>query len=236
LKYTAVVADAIGGVCRLVDEAAVHKRKRGLETTEKILEAAAELFAGSGYDVVSTRQIAERVGIKDSSLYNHFAGKHLILEALLHRFAGNIPRTRPPVSDLAQLLDVMSPAEALKALIVSFGRSIDAVINNTGRIIYAEMYRNAEAADLYRRAIVSEPTAFYAAVFQQMMDRGKLRQADAAMVAATYNGAIVALTTEHALANGEPVAATAVVRKMMATVDFFCEMLAPEPVHLEGLV
>jgi len=89
------------------------------------------------------------------------------------------------------------------------------------------MHRNEKAADLFRRAVLVEPTEFYAALLQKMMDRGKLRGVDAHMAAETYNGAIVALTVEHALAKGEPVATMAVVRKMMGTVDFFCGLLNP---------
>ncbi|HEU5223273.1 MAG TPA: helix-turn-helix domain-containing protein [Candidatus Lumbricidophila sp.] len=50
---------------------------------EQILDAAAELFIELGFAGASTRAIAERVGIRQQSLYYHFAGKDDILVELL---------------------------------------------------------------------------------------------------------------------------------------------------------
>jgi AcrR family transcriptional regulator len=49
----------------------------------EILAAAAELFVSQGLAATSTRQIADRVGIRQASLYYHFAGKDEILLELL---------------------------------------------------------------------------------------------------------------------------------------------------------
>jgi len=57
-----------------------------LPTREKILTAAAELFAGKGFYAVSVREISRAVGIKESSLYNHFKNKEHLLEEILHNF------------------------------------------------------------------------------------------------------------------------------------------------------
>jgi AcrR family transcriptional regulator len=50
---------------------------------EEILDAAAELFVAAGLAATTTRQIAERVGIRQASLYYYFAGKDEILLELL---------------------------------------------------------------------------------------------------------------------------------------------------------
>jgi len=50
---------------------------------EEILDAAAGLFISQGLAATTTRQIAERVGIRQASLYYHFAGKDEILLELL---------------------------------------------------------------------------------------------------------------------------------------------------------
>ncbi len=42
------------------------------DTKQKILDKALELFSEYGYDSVSVGQIAQAVGIKAPSLYNHF--------------------------------------------------------------------------------------------------------------------------------------------------------------------
>jgi AcrR family transcriptional regulator len=50
---------------------------------ERILNETLSLFAENGYDGTSVEQIAEKVGIKAPSLYNHFKGKEDILNALI---------------------------------------------------------------------------------------------------------------------------------------------------------
>ena len=57
---------------------------------EEILEAAAHLFAQSGYDGVGMKEIASRAGISVGMLYNHFEGKEDIFRALLERYVSGI--------------------------------------------------------------------------------------------------------------------------------------------------
>jgi AcrR family transcriptional regulator len=55
----------------------------GIPPREEILDAAAELFVSQGLAATTTRQIADRVGIRQASLYYHFSGKEQILLELL---------------------------------------------------------------------------------------------------------------------------------------------------------
>lgn len=54
-----------------------------LAPRDQILDAAAALFVRHGFAGTSTRMIAERVGIRQASLYYHYAGKDDILADLL---------------------------------------------------------------------------------------------------------------------------------------------------------
>ena len=54
-----------------------------MTTRDRILNEVLTLFAENGYDGTSVEEIAEKVGIKAPSLYNHFKGKEDILNALI---------------------------------------------------------------------------------------------------------------------------------------------------------
>ena len=56
---------------------------RRTDTRERILEAAAELFADRGYAGTSIRDIADRLGLTKAALYYHFTSKDEILQALV---------------------------------------------------------------------------------------------------------------------------------------------------------
>ena len=62
-----------------------RKQTKGERTALRIMDVAEDLFATRGYDGTSLRQIADGAGIKEPGLYNHFAGKQALYEAVLHR-------------------------------------------------------------------------------------------------------------------------------------------------------
>ncbi|MEN8184591.1 MAG: TetR/AcrR family transcriptional regulator, partial [Myxococcota bacterium] len=60
-------------------------RSRGLQTAARILDAAEALFAEQGYAGTSLRDVADRVGLRIPSLYNHFPSKDALYTAVLER-------------------------------------------------------------------------------------------------------------------------------------------------------
>ncbi|MDX6216404.1 MAG: hypothetical protein QOG99_1988 [Frankiales bacterium] len=78
-------------------------QRQGHSGRDQILDAAAEMFSEQGYEATSTRQIATAVGVKQASLYYHFARKEDILAGLLEgtvkpslALAAKLPRTQEP--------------------------------------------------------------------------------------------------------------------------------------------
>ena len=51
-----------------------------MNNKEKIFHVSIDLFSKYGYDGVSIRKIASEVGIKESSIYNHYKSKESILD------------------------------------------------------------------------------------------------------------------------------------------------------------
>jgi len=75
---------------------------------EQILDAAAALFVAYGFAATSTRMIAERVGIRQASLYYHFSGKDALLVELL------CTSVRPSL-DAAVAIEALVPERATAA-------------------------------------------------------------------------------------------------------------------------
>jgi len=69
----------------MTDQEIAPKQTKGERTSRRILNVAEALFARHGYEGTSLRQIADGVGIKEPGLYNHFAGKQALYEAVLYR-------------------------------------------------------------------------------------------------------------------------------------------------------
>jgi AcrR family transcriptional regulator len=64
---------------------AAAKNRDAPSTAERILDAAEDLFAEKGYSATSLGDVADRVGIRSPSLYNHFRNKEALYEAVLER-------------------------------------------------------------------------------------------------------------------------------------------------------
>ncbi|MEU9653860.1 TetR/AcrR family transcriptional regulator [Streptomyces sp. NPDC048110] len=60
---------------------AVQERAR--RTREKVLTAAAEVFAAQGYDRATLTAVAERIGMTKGALYGHFPSKRSLAGALI---------------------------------------------------------------------------------------------------------------------------------------------------------
>jgi AcrR family transcriptional regulator len=78
-------------------DAPVHRdprrSKKGRRTAERILDVAEEVFAEKGFEGATLREVANRVGIRIPSLYNHFAGKDALYAAVLERGIGPVLQT-----------------------------------------------------------------------------------------------------------------------------------------------
>src|SRR5829696_689925 len=55
----------------------------GQRTRQAILDAALDLFAQKGFFGTSLRDVATAVGVRESALYNYFASKEALFEALI---------------------------------------------------------------------------------------------------------------------------------------------------------
>jgi AcrR family transcriptional regulator len=71
-----------------------RRQARGERRIELILDVAAQVFAEVGFEAATTNAIAARAGMSPGSLYQFFANKDAIAEALAARFAERLRATR----------------------------------------------------------------------------------------------------------------------------------------------
>ena len=129
-----------------------------LAPREQILLAAAALFVEQGFGGTTTRAIAEAVGIRQASLYYHYAGKDDILAELLDRSVR-------PSADIARQLeraagaDPSTAAAALYALAEADVRLLADTPHNIGSLYLMPEVREPRFDDF--RAARDELQATY---------------------------------------------------------------------------
>jgi AcrR family transcriptional regulator len=95
------------------------RERRRQETRERIVDAAAELFAEHGFDSVSVMQIAKRAGVVEKTVFNHFPVKEgLVFDA------------DPPMR--AALLDAVRRRPAGESVAAAAGSFVVAAMSRLG--------------------------------------------------------------------------------------------------------
>jgi AcrR family transcriptional regulator len=72
------------------DQGPRRRQARGERRMSEILDAAAKVFAEGGFEAATTNAIAAAAGISPGSLYQFFANKEAIAQALADRFVGEM--------------------------------------------------------------------------------------------------------------------------------------------------
>ena len=81
------------------------------DTKKIILKKALELFSERGYDSVSVGEIAQKVGIKAPSLYNHYKSKEEIFQAIVSETAEHYEKGTDKIDfPFSRLIGVSSEA------------------------------------------------------------------------------------------------------------------------------
>lgn len=154
---------------------------------EEIIYATLELASLSGLKSVSMSQIADKVGIKAPSLYNHFASKDEIIQEMYSVLRQNAQNnnTQKPV-DYSMLFEEKSLEEILMISATSYmGMISDKNMLQFFKVLYSERATNPTAAKIMveetERMLAQTRDLFYA-----LAVHGKIMNKNADMAAMTY--------------------------------------------------
>ncbi|MCC7072359.1 MAG: helix-turn-helix transcriptional regulator [Deltaproteobacteria bacterium] len=147
-----------------------------------IVAAARDLIAQRGYEAVSLREVAERVGVTKAALYYHFPTKAELYDAVLEEDAGAmvqlVAAARLDDGGYAERLD------RLGALVCDYLSARPAV----ARLFLRELVGHGPYLTGAGAARVSEILALAAAFLEAGMDAGDFAPSDARQLAVSIAG------------------------------------------------
>ena len=147
-----------------------------VETKERILETALELFAQNGYLGTSMSMIAERLGITKAALYKHYTGKQEILDRIVERM-NELDRERAaqyqmPQAETAQFAKAYLSAPAERILAYSTAQfnhwTQEPFPADFRKMLTLEQYRDPALARLYQKYLAAGPLDYIAAIFREL--------------------------------------------------------------------
>lgn len=135
---------------------------------EEIILVTLELAAANGLSNVSMAQIAEKMGIRKPSLYNHFKSKEEIIAAMYQYLREKSKEQLSPVDiDYGEFIKDKSMEEALTQSVSNYSSiSTESKMFSFYKVIYSERAVNPTAAKIMaeetKRMILATKNLFYA--------------------------------------------------------------------------
>jgi AcrR family transcriptional regulator len=154
---------------------------------EEIIYATLELAAESGMKGVSMSQIAEKIGIKAPSLYNHFRSKNEIIKAMYSFLRDQAQaESNGKTSDFSKLADKSTEEILLDSVSAYMGMVSNKYMLQFFKVLYSERATNSIAAAIIveetERMLQSARNMFYALVVH-----GKIKNENVDVAAMTYS-------------------------------------------------
>jgi AcrR family transcriptional regulator len=192
----------------------------------KIMEVTIELFSEKGYNAVSIRDITKKVGIKESSLYNHFQSKQELAETIYYNFQIETAKMMPPLKELDAILIAMAPEEFLKKGVMNFIHHINELKNERlWRLMLQERYRNDLASKKYLEEVVEKTIHFLITVFEKLLTLNKVTNMDAALLAVEYQSPIFTWIEQMILLRIDQKDSTVIEKQMLGHVQIFVKKM-----------
>ena len=203
-------------------------------TRQKILDKALELFSTRGYDAVSVGEIAEAVGIKAPSLYNHFPSKRAIFDAIVEataaQYEADTDRIDIHVQNVTQ--DIPAFTEIAADALFEQVRQIfeyslhDETISRFRRMMTIEQFRSPELAALYSRRYVERVVDYHAGIFRALIAVGEIPAEGPDALAMMYVAPVLTLV---AICDRQPEREAECLAALEAHVRLFFRLVHEKP-------
>ena len=120
-----------------------------INTKTQIFNTALRLFAENGYENVTVRDIANKVGIKAASIYNHYESKEQILEACYDLWLKNRNNKRLTVEQCEPIIRNGTKEEVLQIIHYDFEENISEKLLFALFVVYSRIYTDTKAKEIF---------------------------------------------------------------------------------------
>ena len=147
-----------------------------MNTKEKIIYEALNLFSIKGFDAISVRDIAKAVGIKASSLYNHFKNKQDILDTIIKKYSEYTNKTFKNITNNTNTIILNKfksfPEDLFSKIYMKMCRFYleDENIVKFRKMLTIEQFNNPEISKIYNEIFIDNILDAYTKLLNILMD------------------------------------------------------------------
>ena len=172
---------------KIISHPEARRNRRIQRQRRAIMDAAADLFARSGYQGTSIKDIAAAVDLGESTLYGYFPGKQEILKAILNQQVELVD------SLLAHLKELKDRSSFVNLIDVIMEKITSNLVYN--RVLFAEAWINDEVLRVFVITRWQPVMAVLQDFISEKTSAGVFRPIDpqlaARMIIATFIGALL---------------------------------------------
>ena len=177
----------------------------GQRTRQAILDASLDLFAQKGYFGTSLRDIAAVVGVRESAIYNYFAGKDALFDELivtsreqaLERF---VELAEGPVDDAGEFLE--------RLVVMALERFCEPRQRQLFQVLMTDGMRVAKEGRINLLDRLSAGRARLRTLMGRLVREGWIEPADPDQLVLSFLGPLVLWRQMHAIRSDVPSART----------------------------
>lgn len=156
-------------------------------TKKRIFDGAIELFMLNGFDHVSLRDIAGKVGIRQSTIYNHFKSKQEILDTIYNFYSYYYLKDRKDIEDVKALLQTGDFLEILDSVRYEFKEDYVQAMSDITKIIFQRIGIDDRAKEIGQSLMIDEGIKFVEDVFNSGIKSGRFYPFDTHIMAFLIN-------------------------------------------------
>lgn len=195
-------------------------------TKQDILNTCIDLFSEVGFSSVSIRDITKKVGINESSFYNHYKNKDEILDRIIEKFIQDFGKSfSDDTAALERQMVGVEPEAFFQYHLIKLRDSMTPEMQKIWRIIYMEMFKNIRTRDFFINIALKKSAEYYERIFEVMMDKNLIKRVDPKILSNEYNYALMGFQIENLLLEADNADIADNAKKMFAHIRFLCEAI-----------
>ncbi|MCW3997089.1 MAG: TetR/AcrR family transcriptional regulator [Candidatus Bathyarchaeota archaeon] len=195
-------------------------------TKQKIFNTAVDLFSRKGFSGVSVREITRNVGIKESSLYNHYKNKDDILTKIFDYFQTQMQKATPTKQYLQEKIKTIPPEQFWETGLVNFQKATQTPqIQKISKIVLLEMFQNQRARDIALEEFFTRQQKLAVMIFEIMQESNLIgKDNDPKVLALEYTYGMLGLQFEYNILSNWNLPTKTIQEKMLSHIKFISEI------------
>lgn len=159
------------------------------DTKQQILDVSLDLFASKGFSGTSMREISEHVGIRKSSIYNHFSSKNDLIKTLLDSLGPGFIMEK--YNEFIQLEDLNDPYKLFK----EFGEQLYKIIKKPEEQKYMQLllreHNSKMVTGVLKKYWYNKNGLFWTDFFKNLIEKGLIKKGNPVVYANEFAGPLI---------------------------------------------